>query len=108
MSNDDQRLAQAIARIDQANAEDPNQVSINGKNYPAELIYSERMIAWLERIEPDASDALRLAVRCQHLRRWIIPRSQYPMTRPGYFQWRSQARVIPCRYRCRDFAGRGI
>ena len=27
--------------------------------------------------------ALRLAVRCQHLRRWTIPRSQYPMTRAG-------------------------
>ena len=32
---------------------------------------------------------LRLAARCQHLCRWMSPRSSYPMTRPGYLQWRA-------------------
>jgi hypothetical protein len=40
------------------------------------------------RLCPDASEALRLAARCQHLCRWQIPRSDYPMTRAGYLQWR--------------------
>src|SRR5207237_8811472 len=44
---------------------------------------------WLDRLEPAASEALRLAVRCQHLRRWVIPRSTFPMTRAGYHQWRT-------------------
>jgi hypothetical protein len=47
------------------------------------------MAEWLARLEPDASEALRLAVRCQHIRRWTIPRASFPMTRPGYLQWRS-------------------
>jgi hypothetical protein len=32
---------------------------------------------------------LRLAARCQHICRWEIPRSSYPMTRPGYLKWRA-------------------
>lgn len=47
------------------------------------------MTYWLDRLNPDASDELRLAVRCQHLRRWVIPRDQFPMTRAGYHQWRT-------------------
>src|SRR5687768_10112150 len=41
-------------------------------------------------LAPDASEELRLASRCQHLCRWMIPRSNYPMTRPGYHQWRNE------------------
>src|SRR5688500_2646291 len=73
---------QAIARFDAANAEDPSR---------AELDYAMRMTAWLGRLYPDASEALRLAVRCQHLRRWAFPRDRYPMTRAGYHQWRTAA-----------------
>ena len=81
---------QAIERIDAVNAQDPNVATFAGRTYPAELIYSMRMTAWLDRIEPAPSEPLRLAVRCQHLRRWDIPRSQYAMTRAGYYQWRTK------------------
>ena len=37
---------------------------------------------------PKASEPLRLAARCQHLCRWMIPRDSYPMTRAGYLKWR--------------------
>jgi hypothetical protein len=74
------RLTRALALIDAANAADPH-----GK----ELLYSQRMSAWLERLGPDASDALRLAARAQHLRRWQIPRSDFPMDRIGYLKWRT-------------------
>ncbi len=70
----------AIAQIDAANAQDPH-----GK----ELLYSQRMSAWLDRIDPNASEALRLAARAQHIRRWTIPRSDYPMDRIGYLKWRT-------------------
>ena len=84
------RYEQAIRQIDAANAQDPHRAVFAGQEHPAELIYGQRMTAWLDRIEPSASEALRLAVRCQHLRRWEIPRSQYPMTRAGYHQWRTK------------------
>jgi hypothetical protein len=85
MSNLSDRFREAIQHFDAANALDPNQ----GAAGPHELAYARRMTHWLDRLEPEASEALRLAVRCQHLRRWMIPRSDYPMTRPGYHQWRT-------------------
>jgi len=78
----------AIARIDAANAEDPNKEVFKGKEYPKEVLYSEHMTAWLHKFEPDASEALQLAARAQHICRWKIPRSKYPMNRKGYNDWR--------------------
>ena len=89
MNDDNERFRRAVERIDAANAQDPNRTPSDGQETPDELLYARRMTEWLERIEPGASEALRLAVRCQHLCRWMIPRGQYPMTRPGYLQWRS-------------------
>ncbi|MCU0954512.1 MAG: DUF4202 family protein [Hyphomicrobium sp.] len=83
-------LQHVISRIDQANAEDPNLILIDGIPRPAELVYSERMSAMLARHVPDASDALQMAVRAQHLRRWTIPRNQFPMDRAGYHRWRGE------------------
>jgi hypothetical protein len=48
------------------------------------------MTEWLGRLEPGASEALRLAVRCQHLERWAIPRGGYPLDRVGYHRWRTE------------------
>jgi hypothetical protein len=75
----DSRFDRAIASIDAFNARDP---------HGEELLYSQRMTAWLARLEPDASEALRLAVRAQHIGRWTSPRKTYPDTRAGYKQWR--------------------
>ena len=79
----------AIASIDQANAEDPNRETADGKEYPKELLYSQRMTEMQERYIPDASEAVKLAVRAQHIQRWKIPRSSYPMDKQGYLQWRT-------------------
>lgn len=89
---DQTRFNQAIARIDAANAEDPNRETADGHEYPKELLYAQRMSAMLERHQPYASEVLQLAVRCQHIQRWKIPRSDYPMTRAGYHQWRTRLR----------------
>ncbi|KAK1773326.1 cytochrome b2 [Copromyces sp. CBS 386.78] len=48
------------------------------------------MTRWLALREPEASPVLQLACRAQHFRRWEIPRSSYPMTRPGYLTWRAK------------------
>lgn len=84
------RFERAIARFDAANAEDPNRETVDGRQRPKELVYAERMSAMLERFAPDASEVVRLAARCQHIERWKIPRSDYPMDRIGYLQWRKR------------------
>jgi acetyl-CoA acetyltransferase len=48
------------------------------------------MSAMLKRYAPDASEALQLAARCQHIQRWKIARASYPMTKAGYYQWRTE------------------
>ena len=78
----------ARALIDAANGADPNQVTADGKEWPKELLYSERMSEMLERYRPDADDAMKLAIRAQHIERWKSPRSNYPMDRIGYLKWR--------------------
>jgi hypothetical protein len=88
MPTGDGRYRAAIERIDAANRQDPNRESWQGQSYPKELLYSERMSAWLERLESGASEALRLAVRAQHLCRWRLPRSDYPAGRRSYLAWR--------------------
>lgn len=86
---DPKRLAEAMAGFDAANAEDPHTEVYAGVTYPKELLYAQRMTAWLEKLDPDASEALRLAARSQHIRRWMIPRHDYPMDRRGYLRWRT-------------------
>ena len=89
MPADAERFNAAIARFDAANAEDPMTELFQGASYPKELLYAQRMTTWLDKLAPDASEALRLAVRCQHIRRWTIPRHTYAMDRTGYLRWRT-------------------
>ena len=83
------RFEEAVVRFDAANTEDPNREVFEGQEHPKELLYALRMTAWLEKLAPEASEALRLAARCQHLRRWTIPRDRYPHDLAGYKQWRT-------------------
>jgi hypothetical protein len=75
----------ALGRFDEENSRDPNRE--NGQ--PRELLFAKRLTGWVLRLCPNASEALRLAARCQHLCRWKIPRDSYPMTRAGYLKWRA-------------------
>ncbi len=83
------RFRQAIAKFDAANAQDPNQENFQGKTYPKELLYAERMTAMLAQFAPDATEAVQLAARSQHICRWKSPRNAYPMDGVGYKQWRT-------------------
>jgi hypothetical protein len=82
-------LDAALSAIDAANAEDPRQV--DGRAF--ETLYAERMSARLAALYPEASDLLKIAARAQHLRRWEIPRGDYPEGRKGYNDWRRACRV---------------
>ena len=74
----------AIEAIDAANADDPNRV----EGEPMALLQGRLAHDWVLRLDPGASDALVLAARAHHLRRWAVPRSTYPEGRPGYLRWR--------------------
>lgn len=84
------RFEAAIQRFDEENAKDPHSELVDGVPQPRELVYAARLTNWVLRLQPDASESLRLAARCQHLCRWVIPRSQYPMDRAGYLKWRAE------------------
>jgi hypothetical protein len=81
------RFERAIAAIDAVHAEDRAR---DASGRPAELAYAEHMSTWLSQLAPQASEALRLAVRCQHIRRWAISRGDYPEGRIGYLRWRKE------------------
>jgi hypothetical protein len=89
MIENNTRFQQALARFDAANAQDPNQELFEGKSCPKELLYAQRMTAMQQEFAPDASEAVQLAVRCQHICRWKSPRNAYPMDGAGYKQWRT-------------------
>lgn len=59
----------AIALIDEAHSEDPNIVTVNGKEIPYELHYAQKSTHYLGLREPNASPVLKTAVRAQHFRR---------------------------------------
>jgi hypothetical protein len=86
--SDDERRRRAIVAFRAANARDPNTISDAGQQRPRELVDAERLAAWVERLEPDASEALVLASHCQHLCRWELPRGDFPDGRIGYLSWR--------------------
>jgi hypothetical protein len=91
------RFERAIARIDAANAEDPRREPGEHGEEAKEVVYSRRMSRWLARMEPRASEALRLAARAQHLCRWKIERAAYPEGRQGYLRWRRDCAELHAR-----------
>lgn len=88
------RFAAALRRFDEENSRDPNREMQAGVARPRELVYAEWLSDWVVRLCPQASEALRLAARCQHLCRWQVPRDSYPMTRAGYLRWREDLKKL--------------
>jgi Domain of unknown function (DUF4202) len=76
---------EARALIDEAHGADPHKLP-DGR--AAELAYADNMEKWIERVVPEADSSLRLAARCQHLERWTVPRSTFPLGKAGYLSWR--------------------
>jgi len=88
------RFETTIALIDKANSEDINTFKVAGIDYPKELLYSQRMSRKLLQFDPDASKALQIAARAQHICRWKIARNEYPMDRVGYLKWRETLKLM--------------
>lgn len=82
-------VEQVLALIDTANSDDPNKEIVDGKEWPKELLYSQRMSDMLARFAPAADEVAQIAMRAQHITRWKSPREDYTMDRKGYHQWRT-------------------
>jgi len=94
MKADSNQFQKAITAFDFLNEQDPNSETFEGKVYPKEVLYAERMSKSLLSFLPTASETLQLAARCQHLCRWEIPRSDYPTGRKGYHLWRTKLKEL--------------
>lgn len=86
-----ERFDTAVQQLDALNAEDPVKVSVKGVETPRLVAEANRVSAWILRLCPDASEALRLAARAQHLMRWKVKRSDFAEGRIGYRTWRRAA-----------------
>lgn len=78
--SDADRFGRAERALERIHAADPA---------GAALGYHQRLASWVERLDPAASEPLRLAARCQHLRRYAFPRRDYPAGVLGYKRWRA-------------------
>ncbi|WP_026714477.1 DUF4202 domain-containing protein [Flavobacterium daejeonense] len=84
------KFQKAIEWIDAENAQDPNAEIHESVSFPKELLYSDRMYAKLMDFSPNASEAVQIAAKAQHICRWKIARESYPMDRVGYLKWREE------------------
>jgi len=82
------KYACAISEFDAVHRQDPEKAVWQGAEIPRARLYHERLNHWVERLDPNASEPLKLAANCQHLRRWLIPRTDYPDGLTGYRHWR--------------------
>ena len=88
------KFKRAIALIDKKNSEDIHIEYFKGQEFPKELLYSQRMSLKLLEFKPEASEELQIAARAQHICRWRIPRSEYPMDKVGYIKWRNKLKKM--------------
>ena len=86
------RIAIASEAIDAANALDPTLVLARGERRPLALVHGRLAAEWVQVLHPDADPVWALAARAHHLRRWELPRSQYPDGKAGYHRWKREQR----------------
>ena len=87
-----EREQRTAAAIDAANEDDPDRVTFEGEERPLQQTLGRLAAGWVDRLDPSASSAQRLAARAHHLRRWERPRADYPEGRAGYLRWRTAAK----------------
>ncbi|GLU52470.1 DUF4202 domain-containing protein [Dyadobacter frigoris] len=83
------KLEQAFTFFDNYNKQSPEHITWKGEEFPSEYFYALKLYDWVNKLEPDAPEALLLASRSQHIGRWEIARKSYPDGRVGYLKWRS-------------------
>lgn len=84
----DHRLQRALDEFAALHDQDPRTRADDGRQRPVERVWCDAVSRWVQRLEPEASTALRLAAAAQHLERWKLPRQDWPEGRAGYLRWR--------------------
>ncbi len=84
-----ERFDAAVVAIDAANAEDPVRITVDGVEQAKELAHADLVEHWVRTLDPEADELQLLAARAHHLRRWVVPRTDYPEGRTGYLRWRT-------------------
>ncbi len=92
------RFEQAVSAIDEANVPDPIRIEVDGRAVPKELTHARMLTAWVERLHPEPCEALLLAARAHHIRRWESPRDTFPAGRRGYLRWRRDLQLRHARH----------
>jgi hypothetical protein len=87
------RYDAAVAAIDAANAADPTIVEVRGQPVALALVHGQLAAEWIEKLVDGPDEALTLAARAHHLRRWELARDGYPSGRAGYLRWRRDQKV---------------
>jgi len=90
----DKLFDQAIEAFDKVNSQDPNNVEVDGSKKSRELVYAIWLSEWVTKLNPSSTEELRLAARCQHIKRWEIPRSTYPEGLKGYNKWKKDLAIF--------------
>jgi len=88
------QLAKTLDDIDAINNEDINFTDVDGVSTPKELLYGHYMSACLTRYWPKANEHLQIAVRAQHIKRWHLKRSEFPVGKQGYLTWRKELGIF--------------
>lgn len=83
------RFRKSIRSIDLLNDDDRKRVTDEGQDVGYELYFSRLLFAKTLSLNSEASEALLLAARAQHVGRWKMPRRDFPIGRTGYLKWRS-------------------
>lgn len=87
-----ERITLACQAIDAANALDPTIVAVRGDRRPLALVHGQLAAEWVQAMHPDADPLWVVAARAHHLRRWELPRAQYPDGKAGYHRWKRDQR----------------
>jgi hypothetical protein len=88
------KLEHALERFERCHREDPRLYHRRAETLPYSVWYHQRLRHWVEVLDEHASEPLRLAAACQHIRRWTVARDTFPAGPSGYKRWRSHlARV---------------
>lgn len=82
---------QAIERFLAIGAGDPRRRDEAGVSEPHQIVEGRLFGHYVRRLVSEPSLALHLACYCQHLGRWLMPRTDFPEGREGYLRWRKAA-----------------
>lgn len=87
------KIREALKRFDDYNRNDPNTFTWQDGTHAQELFLADKLYDWIYKLAPNPSIALQLASKSQHIGRWEISRSSFPMDKNGYLNWRKQLAI---------------